>query len=61
MTAVIASLLGVLGSARERSEAVRAARVPRELGALHPSKRLFPDDRAYTLAEYFSVPETSPR
>ena len=43
MTVVIVLLLDVLSGARERSEAVRAARVPRELGALHPSKCLFPD------------------
>ena len=43
MTVVVASLLDVLSGARERSEAVQAARAPREPGALHPSKCVFPD------------------
>ena len=59
MTFVIASLLDVLSGARECSKAVRAARVPRELGVLHPSKCLFPDvdqrQRAAGLASSGSV------
>ena len=60
MTVIIASILDVLSSARERSEAVRAARVPREPGALHPSKCLFPDGKPREAGSP-GVPLTPPR
>ena len=55
MTVIIASILDVLSSARERSEAVRAARAARELCALHPSKRLFPDVWAALQEEWENI------